>query len=719
MRIRYTRQEPGIILAPADYGVIYDINPLYTAGVNGTGQTIAVLARSNISLTDVESFRSLFGLKANNPQIVITNSNPGVLDGDSTETTLDTEWSGAVAPGATIKVIVSASTNSADGIDLSALYAVNQNVAPIVSLSYGSCEADMGSGELSFYNALWQQAAAQGQSVLVAAGDSGAAGCYAGSATSGSSQGVNGLCSSPWSTCVGGTEFEDTSNPGQYWLAGNNSVYGSATGYIPEMVWNESGSNGGSGLWAGGGGKSTVYAKPSWQTGPGVPADGQRDVPDVSLSASGHDGYLICLGGSYYSVGGTSATAPSFAGLMALVDQKTGASQGSINTVLYPLAVNQAAGGAAVFHDVQSGNNSVPGVTGFSATVGYDLASGLGSVDANLLVNHWSDKAGTPGIILSASSATLSVVLGKTAQTTVTSTASAALKSAVTLSITGAPAGVTAAFASTTIASPGSGSVALNVSAGSTAVPGTYALTATATGGGQTAHLTISLTIPAATFTLVASPASLSLTAGNSVKTTFAITPENGFSSTIALTIAGLPTGVTAAFSATSLSGAAAASSALTLAAAKTVAGGSYTIIVTATGGGVTETSSITLAVTPLAGCTLASNPSSMTVAEGQAETVQVSCGSVQGVFSGPLALSLTGTVSGVTAQLGAASMAAGGSTTFKVSAGATAAAGSYSYSLTASGSGFSQTLAIPVVVPKPTFVVSPSASSCHYCRGK
>ncbi len=128
-------------LSPADYGTIYNINPLYSAGINGTGQTIAVLARSNISMSDVSSFRSTMGLKANNP---CRSSSPiripGVVQGDNEETTLDTEWSGAIAPNATVKVIVSASTNSADGIDLSALYAVNNKVAPIVSLSYGSCE---------------------------------------------------------------------------------------------------------------------------------------------------------------------------------------------------------------------------------------------------------------------------------------------------------------------------------------------------------------------------------------------------------------------------------------------------------------------------------------------------------------------------------------------------------------------------------------------------
>ncbi|MBV9267573.1 MAG: peptidase S53, partial [Acidobacteriaceae bacterium] len=218
-------------LSPADYATIYDISSLYNSGINGSGQSIAIVARSNISVTDVEQFRQSFGLPANDPSIVIVNSDPGKVSGDMDETTLDTEWSGAIAPRAKVKVIVAASTNTADGIDLSAQYAVNNQVAQIVSLSYGSCEAYMGSGGTAFYNSLWKQAAAQGMTVVVAAGDSGAAGCDWGGNTTGSIRAVNGLCSSPFSTCVGGTEFADTKNPGQYWLPGNNAQYGSALSY--------------------------------------------------------------------------------------------------------------------------------------------------------------------------------------------------------------------------------------------------------------------------------------------------------------------------------------------------------------------------------------------------------------------------------------------------------------------------------------------------------
>ena len=703
----------GHYLAPADYGSIYNINPLYSAGINGSGQSIAVIARSNIYLSDVQAFRSNFGLPANDPQIVITSSNPGVLQGDSVETTLDTEWSGAVAPKAAIKVIVAASTNTADGIDLSALYAVNNNVAPIISLSYGSCEAAMGSSELAFYNSLWKQAAAQGISVFVSSGDSGAAGCNGGSSTSGSGQAINGLCSSPYSTCVGGTEFVDSSNPGQYWLSGNSPTYGSAIGYIPEKVWNESATAGGSDLWAAGGGASIIYTKPSWQSGPGISADGKRDVPDVSLTAAGHDGYLIWLYGALNSVGGTSAAAPSFAGLMALVDQKAASRQGLANSILYPLATKQSSGGAAVFHDITSGNNSVPGVSGFTAGAGYDLASGLGSVDANLLVNHWADGSIPPASIsLAASSTTLTIIAGQSGQTVVTSTATS-LNAAVTVTVAGMPAGVTGSFVSSTIASPGSGSTSLTLVVASATQPGTYLLTITASGGSKTATLQISLVVPAPTFAFASYSTALTILPGNSGQVSVSTTPQFGFTSVITLASSGLPSGVSAAFSPASITaGASSGSSTLTVTVAKTAAPGTYPLTLTASGGGVTKNISLSLVITIPASCTLVSNPSTVTLFIGQSATSQISCGTVKGTFTGPLTLSASGAPAGVNVSLSPASLTAGSATTLNLTSLSTAAPGTYSVSVGVTGSGFTQTLSVPLTIPTPAFALSAASSS-------
>jgi pseudomonalisin len=330
-------------LAPADFATIYDLTPLYQQSINGTGQSIALVARSNINIADVRQFRTSFGLPANDPQIIVNGTDPGILSsGEETEADLDVEWSGAVARNAAVKFVVSKSTNSSDGVYLSAQYIVSHNLAPVMSMSFGLCEAALGSSGNGFINSLWQQAAAQGITVFVSSGDDGAAGCDSASASRAThGRAVNGLCSTPYSVCVGGTEFNDASHPSLYWSRSNaSSTQASAVSYIPEVAWNESSAGG---LWATGGGVSTVYAKPSWQTGTGVPADGKRDVPDVSLTSAGHDGYLIYQNGGLYVVGGTSAAAPSFAGTMALVVQNAGARQGNANTVFYSLGSKQRA----------------------------------------------------------------------------------------------------------------------------------------------------------------------------------------------------------------------------------------------------------------------------------------------------------------------------------------------------------------------------------------
>ncbi|MGH9499883.1 MAG: protease pro-enzyme activation domain-containing protein [Terriglobales bacterium] len=456
-------------MSPADFAAIYDLAPLYQQGIDGTGQSIAIVGRSNINLSDVRQFRAAFGLPANDPQIIFNGANPGILSGgEQSEAALDVEWSGAVAKKATIKLVVSASTNSSDGAYLSAQYIVSHNLAPVMSMSFGLCEAALGASGNSFINRLWQQAAAQGITVFVSSGDSGAAGCDSASASRATAgRGVNGLCSSPYSVCVGGTQFSDH-NYSLYWTASNGGTMGSAVSYIPEAVWNESG---GPGLWAGGGGASSVYAKPAWQNGPGVPADGRRDVPDVSLTAAVHDGYLLFMNGNNMVCGGTSASSPSFAGLMALVVQSASARQGNANTAFYSLANNQKSGGAAVFHDVAAGNNSVPGVAGYAAAAA--------------------------AFHLSLSSSAVSVTRGKPgAQVTARVSLSGGFNAAVTLGVRGLPSGVSGVFTPVSLAGPGAGISVLRLTATTKAVPGRYAVTASATGGSvATQTAAISLTV--------------------------------------------------------------------------------------------------------------------------------------------------------------------------------------------------------------------------------
>jgi pseudomonalisin len=477
-------------LAPADFATIYDLGPLYQQSITGSGESVAIVARTNINIEDVAQFRALFGLPANNPSIIVNGTNPGIISsGEETEADLDVEWSGAVAKGATIKFVVSKSTNSSDGVDLSAQYIVNHNLAPVMSTSFGLCESSLGSSGNRFLNSLWQQAAAQGITVLVSSGDSGAAGCDSASgSTATNGRAVNGLCSTPYSVCVGGTEFNDASNPSLYWSSSNVAgTQASAVSYIPEVVWNESGA--GSGLWASGGGASNIYGKPFWQTGTGVPADGKRDVPDVSLTAAGHDGYLIVQNGSLYVVGGTSAASPSFAGVMAMLVQHTTARQGLANTAFYPLASRQGAGGASVFHNITAGNNSVPGQTGFNATPGYDQATGLGSIDASVLVNHWGDATVVPTFQATASAKSLSVTAGSHNTVTLNVAVSGGFSAVLAFSVSGLPSGVMASFVPAILPAPGSGSCVLKLTASKTAKPGTYSISVTVASG-STNHTT-------------------------------------------------------------------------------------------------------------------------------------------------------------------------------------------------------------------------------------
>jgi len=382
-------------LAPGDFSRIYNATPLAAAGVDGSGAKIAVVGRTNIHVSDVQRFRTFFGLAANDPVIVLNGKDPGVVSADEeSEAELDIEWSGAVAPGAEIDLVITADTDTTDGVTDSAKYVVDNNLTSIITVSFGLCEMFP---ETAIYNALWSQAAAQGISVFVASGDDGVAGCEdAGATVAKLGPWVNGLCSSPSDVCVGGTQFLDTDNPTSYWGATNDpTTKASALTYIPEKVWNESGGSCGP-LCASGGGASTFYARPSWQVGPGVPSDvTHRYVPDVSLAAATHVGYLTFTNNSptLTAFGGTSVSSPAFAGIMALVVQRFGR-QGNPNPRLYQLAAAQfGGGGPAVFHDITQGDNSVPGATGFSAGVAYDQTTGLGSVDVNALVANW---AGTP-----------------------------------------------------------------------------------------------------------------------------------------------------------------------------------------------------------------------------------------------------------------------------------------------------------------------------------
>ena len=526
-------------LSPGDYAKIYQLSALYSESFTGIGTHIAVAARSDINLQDFSDFRNLTNLPLGFVNNVLTSPpDPGFdpTSGDSVEATLDAEWAGAVAPGATIDVIVSASTATTDGVDLSSAYAVDHNLDEVLSVSFGQCETDLGPAGNGFYNALWQQAAAQGMSVFVSSGDNGAAGCdpAESNAVAGGGLAVSGLASTPFNTAVGGTQFNEGGNAAAFWSTTNTTGGVSANGYIPETVWNEScnpntvGSPcAGQGFFldAGSGGKSQIYAKPVWQVGfPATPADTSRDIPDVSLSAAVHDGYIICFNsacaqGFVNIIGGTSAASPSFAGIMAIVVQAV-TRQGLANYGLYRLAKSASpfcsssarispiipAPAGCIFNDVTTGNNSVPGLTGFSAVNGFDLATGLGSVNATNLVRGWQ----------ALTSVATAMTLNSNGGTTITAVHGTAVPLSITVTAPSAPAP--------------SGSVAIfsNIAR----AIGEVALTSPANSGTATFNGTVS-NLPGGSYALFAQFPGDSL---NSVSTSnFVLTNISPESSTLAL----------------------------------------------------------------------------------------------------------------------------------------------------------------------------------------
>ena len=434
---------------PTDFGVIYDVNPLYQQGLKGAGQTVAIVGRARINPADNVHFEHLSGVDMSTPTTIIppdgtdpgpplttcsddsspSCGNPSDQLGDQNEATLDVQRVGSVAPGAPIDLIVSADTNSMDGVNIAIDYAVDHDPVPakILSISFASCEADNGRAVAEYLDDFYAQAAGEGISVFVASGDAGVAGCASLDAAPmpGEPRSTNILCSSQYVTCVGGTEFADADNPTAYWHSTEAAHFLSAIGYIPEGSWNEPlNSHGAPQLASSGGGVSAYLPTPSWQTGPGVPGAQGRYTPDVSLHAATREGYFTCIAAqgascvvgsdstfSFQSAGGTSASAPSFAGIVALLNQKTGSANGNLNPRLYALARTTS----GVFHDVTvsssdvSGctlsvpslcNNTTPGPSGLSGGLsgylvgnGYDLATGLGSVDAANLVAQWSGNA--------------------------------------------------------------------------------------------------------------------------------------------------------------------------------------------------------------------------------------------------------------------------------------------------------------------------------------
>src|SRR6267378_3708276 len=689
-------------VVPADLAKIYNLNSLFSAGISGQSQTIVLIEDTDVfSSADWTAFRSTFGLSSYtsasfaqvHPAAPSGPNNcgaPGAFAPDDAEAILDAEWASASAPSAAIEMAACANTGSTFGGLIALQNLTNASTAPpsIMSISYGQCETVNGAAANVAYNSAYQQAVAEGVSVFVAAGDSGAAGCD--NSVSEATHGIaaNAFASTPNNVAVGGTDFSDTYSGinATYWNSSNTSAFGSAISYLPEIPWNDScagallstylgysptyGSTSlcndpvyGS-LFAttvgGGGGPSQCatgapstssvvsgtcqgWPKPSWQSVLGNPNDGVRDTPDVSLFAA--DGlwshfYIFCWsdtknGGAacgsdpsaWSGAGGTSFASPIMAGIQALINQKAGGPQGNPATVYYQLAAAEYG---------SSGNsscNSDNGNTVASNCIFYDVTSG--DIDVNCLGPNCFLADGTVGVLSTSNSSFVP------------------------------------AYGTTTGWDFATGIGTVNVANLVNNWPGST---------------------PTPSFTLSASPASLTVVQGASGSSTITINALNGFNSTVNLTVAGLPNGV----SAVSGTNPATTASLLTLSATGTAAIGTSTVTVTGTSGSLTSTATITLTVNPAGDYTLSASPSSLSVVQGTSAISTITVTPLNG-FNSSVSLSASGLPSGVTASFNPVSTAS--TSTLTLTASSMATTGTVTVTVTGTEGSLTKTTTISLAI--------------------
>jgi subtilase family serine protease len=585
---RFTSSQTGNhYLTPGDVATIYNITPAYNSGYTGSNQSLAIVGQSAISLTDISNFQTAVGIAGKTPIItLVPNSGASEVyaaDSDEAESDLDLEYSSTIAKGAQVYFVYVGNSRNYSVIN-SIEYAIEQKIAPVISTSYGECEAAEGQSGYNELNSYLAQAATQGQTVVAAAGDNGSSDCYGEKGFTTAEQealAVDFPASSQYVTGMGGTEF-----PAADIVSGNNTYFAaetttdiinSALSYIPEQVWNDdslASEDPAEPLSAGAGGVSIFTPRPSWQTGTiggvALPASGgYRMVPDIALTASPtyapfafctsdttfwatgqkascNDGLRDAATGDLTVGGGTSFDAPTFAGLVAVINEAKGytTGQGVVNSTLYSLAANTTTY-ASAFHDITSGGNECsagatycgtgPQTTDYVSTVGYDEASGLGSINFYNLLTAWPASSGTSP----------STYASSTTLTAPTSTPAVGATDVITITVASASTGSTAV-------PTGSVSVAVNGTVVNADAPltngvasysfssptaGSYVITATYSGNSTYASsigtLTVSVggTTTSGSFTLTAT--SVSVAAGSTGSSTVTATPSGGYTGTI------------------------------------------------------------------------------------------------------------------------------------------------------------------------------------------
>ena len=653
------------------------------AALTGAGQNLGLFEFFGTNLADLNSYYKNAG-QTNSVPITLFSVDGTVTTClssahcDDTEQTLDMTQALGMAPGLSSLVVYIGSNDTA----IISAMTTHSPLATTISCSWGWTPPDP-----TVLDPYFEKMAAQGQNFFAASGDT----------STWSAKSEAWPADDPWVVSVGGTTLDTA-----------NGAWKSET------------------AWAGSGGGPNVdkIAIPSWQQIPGVinstnrGSTVYRNGPDVAANAA--ISFYVCAGQTACTAngyGGTSFAAPMWAGYLALVNQQAAskgqATLGFMNPLIYPLGAGS--GYSSDFHDITSG------VSGsYSAVTGYDLVTGWGSPNSIGLIDALTGTPTPPDFSLSASSASVSIPQGGSGTSTIATVVSGGLNSAIALTASGEPAGVTAAFSPASIAAPGSGSSTLTLTVALTAATGSYPITVTATGGGvtHTSSVTLKITAPGA-FTISAGTPLLTVALGAKGTSTITTAISGSFKSAVALTASGLPTGTTAAFSPASIASPGSGNSTLTLTVGTSTALGIYPITVTGTGGGVTQTTSISLTVSAAA-FTISASPTSVSVVQGNTATWTVTT-AVSGGFSSAVALSASGQPSGVTVTFSPTSIAAPGSgtSTMTMAVASNVATGTHNIVVTGAGGGFTHTSSVILSVTQPPgFTISASPAALSVAQG-